>query len=62
MASCTKLVTSVAAMQCVEQGLIGLDDDVRSLVPEMEGVKILKGFDKEGKAIMKEPKEKITLR
>lgn len=49
-------------MQCVEQGLIGLDDDVRSLVPEMEGVKILKGFDKEGKGIMKEPKEKITLR
>ncbi|KAE9395560.1 beta-lactamase [Gymnopus androsaceus JB14] len=36
IASATKLVTSVAAMQCVERGLIGLDDDVKPLVPEME--------------------------
>jgi hypothetical protein len=35
VASCTKLVTTIAAMQCVERGLVTLDRDVRSIVPEL---------------------------
>lgn len=31
----TKLMTSVAAMQCVEAGLLDLDEPVSHLLPEM---------------------------
>ncbi len=33
-ASCSKPITAVAAMQLVERGALGLDDDVRQYVPE----------------------------
>jgi methyl acetate hydrolase len=56
MWSMTKLVTSIAAMQCVENGLIGLDDDLSSIMPEMSDIPILSN----GELI--EPKNKITLR
>ncbi|NQT27233.1 beta-lactamase family protein [candidate division KSB1 bacterium] len=54
--SMTKLVTSIAAMQCVENGLIGLDDDLSIIMPEMTNIPILSN----GELI--EPKRKITLR
>ena len=54
--SMTKLVTSIAAMQCVENGLIGLDDDLSEIIPEMTTIPILSN----GKLI--ESKNKITLR
>ena len=54
--SMTKLVTSIAAMQCVENGLIGLDNDLSEIMPEMTDIPILSN----GKLI--EPKNKITLR
>ncbi|EXJ59998.1 beta-lactamase [Cladophialophora yegresii CBS 114405] len=47
IASQSKLVTSVAGMQMVEKGLIGLDDDVREVVPALEDVKVLLGFEGE---------------
>ena len=47
IASQSKLVTSVAVMQLVEKGLVGLDDDVRKIVPALEDIKILVGFDGE---------------
>lgn len=65
LASASKLITSVAAMQCVERGLIGLDDNVTRFLPEWEdGAVILKGFDKEnnGKPILELAKQFITLR
>lgn len=31
-------------MQLVEKGLVGLDDDVRPLVPQLAEMKILRGF------------------
>jgi methyl acetate hydrolase len=34
----TKVVTSIALMQLVEKGLIGLDDDLSSLMPEMVAI------------------------
>jgi methyl acetate hydrolase len=39
--SMTKAVTSIAAMQLVEKGFIGLDDDLSSLMPEMSSIPIL---------------------
>lgn len=46
-ASCTKLLTTVAAMQCVERGLLSLDGDICEVLPEFKGVQILTGFDEE---------------
>lgn len=54
--SMTKLVTSIAAMQLVEKGLIGLDDDLSLLLPDMAKIPILT----DGKIV--QPKSKITLR
>jgi methyl acetate hydrolase len=56
IASMTKLITTIAAMQLVESGLIGLDDSLSLLLPEMCKIPILSN----GKLI--HPKNKITLR
>ncbi|OAL35779.1 hypothetical protein AYO20_04929 [Fonsecaea nubica] len=50
IASQTKLVTSVAVMQIVEKGLIGLDDDVREVLPVLKDLKVLLGFEGEDSA------------
>lgn len=63
MASCTKLLTSIAGIQCVERGQIGLDDDVSSVLTELKDAEILIGFEEEtGKPILKNAANKITLR
>lgn len=64
LASQTKLLTAFAAMLVVERGLIGFDDDVSELLPELGGQEVLVGFedDGEGKAILEERKGAITLR
>lgn len=43
----TKLMTSVAVLQCVEQGKLYLDTDVRPLLPEMGKYGVITGFDDE---------------
>ena len=60
--SATKLVTAVAVMHCVERGLIGLDDDVGQVVKELGDLKVLRGYDDQGKPELVDPKERITLR
>ncbi|KAI1780440.1 beta-lactamase family protein [Hypoxylon cercidicola] len=62
IASSTKLMTSVAALQQVERGLIGLDDDTAKLLPEIAALQVLKEFDEEGKPVYEERKAPITLR
>jgi CubicO group peptidase (beta-lactamase class C family) len=66
LASCTKLLTVVAAMQCVERGQLELDGDVTPILSELKGIKILRGFEKgpDGKdrPILIENTETITLR
>ncbi|KAG4035560.1 hypothetical protein MFRU_001g03290 [Monilinia fructicola] len=62
-ASCTKLFTTIAAMQCVERGLLSLDGDICEVLPEFKGVQILTGFDKEsGKPVLIDNHKTITLR
>jgi len=63
LASCSKLVTSIAALQSVDRGLFTLDEDVTRILPEFNGIQILTGFnDKTGEPILVPAKNKITLR
>lgn len=62
VASMTKLVTAVCAMQLVEKGAIGLDDDVRPLVPQLAEAKILRGFVGDDAPYLEENTTPITLR
>ncbi|KAF5689592.1 beta-lactamase [Fusarium circinatum] len=63
MASFTKLATSVACMQLVEQGKLRLDDadQVEAICPELRDVKVLTR-DGDGKLELVEKVRKITLR
>lgn len=64
IASCTKLVTTIAALQCVERDLFTLDDaaDVDRLLPEWGQPEILTGWTDDQKPILQPAKEKMTLR
>ena len=44
-ASMTKAVATTAALQLVEQGRLGLDDTVASILPEFGQLQVLDGFD-----------------
>ena len=41
LGSCTKIVTAVAALQCVERGLIGLDEPLSKHLPELDQLEII---------------------
>ena len=58
----TKLITSVAALQIVDQGHIGLDDDVGSVIPDLKGLDILEGFDENGLPKISKQTIPVTLR
>jgi CubicO group peptidase (beta-lactamase class C family) len=45
IASMTKAVTSVALMQLIEQGRLGLDDPAEKYLPELAGLKVFESFD-----------------
>jgi len=45
IASMTKPVTSLALMQLVEQGRLGLDDPAERYLPELTGLKVFDSFD-----------------
>ena len=45
IASMTKPVTSVALMQLVEQGRVGLDDPAEKFLPELKNLKVIETFD-----------------
>ncbi|KAH7384003.1 beta-lactamase/transpeptidase-like protein [Pyrenochaeta sp. MPI-SDFR-AT-0127] len=64
IASCTKLPTTIAALQCVERGLFTLDDpaDVDRLIPEWKDLEILAGWTDGGKPNLQPATAKITVR
>jgi methyl acetate hydrolase len=62
IASMTKAVTSVAAMQLVEQGRLQLDEPMGSLIPELQSPRVLEGFDAEGTPHLRAARRPITLR
>jgi methyl acetate hydrolase len=62
VASMTKPVTSVAAMQLVEQGRIALDEPLGERLPELAAIQVLEGFDTAGVPRFRAPRRAITLR
>ncbi len=62
LASQTKLLASISALQTVEKGLIGLDEDVAKHLPELAEQPILKGFGEDDKPILEKRETAITLR
>jgi len=62
IASMTKAITSVAAVQCVERGHLKLDEPAKNICPELGHVGVLTGFDANGKPQTRPPQRDITLR
>ncbi len=63
LASCTKLLTSIAALQCVERGLLQLDEDVVRVLPEFKDIEIISEADEPpGELKFKKATKAITLR
>ncbi len=62
IASMTKAITSVAAMQLVEQGKLTLDDPVPNIDPALGSPQVLEGFDAAGAPRLRPAKRPITLR
>ncbi|MCB9930871.1 MAG: beta-lactamase family protein [Alphaproteobacteria bacterium] len=60
--SMTKAITSVCALQQVEQGRIGLDDPLDALLPDLADRPVLEGFDAAGQPILRPKRGAITLR
>src|SRR5213595_401523 len=62
IASMTKAITSIAAMQQVEQGRLSLDEPLGKVLPELEKIMVLEGFGADGQPSLRPPKRPITLR
>jgi methyl acetate hydrolase len=62
LASLTKTVTAVAAMQLVERGMLGLDDPIGSVLPQLAHPDVLEGFADDGTPILRPARQQITLR
>jgi CubicO group peptidase (beta-lactamase class C family) len=59
----TKLMTAVAALKCVEEGLITLDEDVAKYLPTIGKFGIMTSFDDEKNEAVTVPNNTpITLR
>lgn len=62
IASMTKAIVSVAAMQLVERGRLSLDAPIGSLLPELADPRVLAGFDPDGTPQLRPAARPVTLR
>ncbi len=62
LASMTKAIVSVAAMQLVEQRRLGLDVPVASILPALAAPRVLEGFDASGTPLLRPARTAMTLR
>ena len=62
IASMTKLLTSVAAMQLVERGRLKLDEPAARIDPTLGSPQVLDGFDAQGTPQLRAARKPITLR
>jgi methyl acetate hydrolase len=62
VASMVKLITSVAALQLVEQNKLALDAPVPDIDPAVGSPRVLDGFDAKGLPLLRPPRQPITLR
>jgi CubicO group peptidase (beta-lactamase class C family) len=62
LASATKLLATIAALQCVEDGLLSLKGDLSSIAPELAAKQVITGFSEDGETPLLEPQSRpITL-
>ncbi|KAF4964442.1 hypothetical protein FSARC_7628 [Fusarium sarcochroum] len=59
--SCTKLLTTICVLQCIEKGLVAIDDPVGNILPELENPQIITS-DLDGSFKLTRAKKQITLR
>jgi methyl acetate hydrolase len=62
LASMTKAVTSVAALQLTATGKLSLDAPLGDLLPDLAAVQVLTGFTAEGAPLLRAPARPVTLR
>ena len=62
IASCTKAITSLAALQLVERGLLSLDEPISGRVPSLAAAMVLDGFEADGAPRLRAARRAITLR
>ncbi|MDQ0463351.1 CubicO group peptidase (beta-lactamase class C family) [Caulobacter ginsengisoli] len=62
IASCTKLVTSIAVLQLVDDGKVGVEDLVADHLPAFADLPIFEGFDADGKAKLRPSREPVRIR
>ena len=62
IASMTKVITSIAALQLIEQGRLSLDEDAARVLPAIAEAPILEGFDHEGAPRLRAATRPVTLR
>jgi methyl acetate hydrolase len=62
IASMTKAIATVAAMQLVEQGKLKLEEPVPAIDPALGSPQVLEGFDASGAPTLRPAKRPITLR
>ena len=61
IASMTKAITTVAALQLVEQGKVQLEDPVSKYLPQLAKLDVLDGFDPNGKPRLRPARSPVTL-
>ena len=62
LASMTKALTSVAALQLVDQGRLSLDSDLGELLPPLARPQVLEGFSEDGQPRLRPARTPVTLR
>jgi methyl acetate hydrolase len=62
IASMTKPVTAVSAMQLVERGKLKLDDPIATYLPELADLQVLNGFAADGHPILRPAASPVLLR
>jgi CubicO group peptidase (beta-lactamase class C family) len=55
LASATKIIATIAALQCVEDGLLTLTGDLSSVAPELATKQVITGFSDDGETPLLEP-------
>jgi CubicO group peptidase (beta-lactamase class C family) len=62
IASMTKAITSIAALQQVEAGRLTLDGPIAGILPDLASPQVLEGFSPAGEPILRPARGAITLR